>query len=163
MKMLALAILLLSFPWLSNAKGFEHNRHNSHYDREYDHSYFWHKINDQRHEQRRCVKEAKYQGELTRRELKQLKRERKYLARQIKHLKRQNYLSRSDRRSIRDHIDQYSSLIYDLSNNAIQAHRNRHDHHQYGYNNRNTRNTYSYDRPFSWANNEYSSGFYFRF
>lgn len=166
MKMLALAILLVSFPWLSHADDREYNRHNRHHhENKHNHSYFWHKIADRRHQLHRKIDEAKHDGLLTRRELKQLKRERKHLAKQIKHFKRHNHLNYANKRSIRKHLKHYSAKIHHLTHNNQTVHRGRgnHNHKQYTQNYNNIREHNSYNRPFSWASNEFSTGIYFRF
>jgi hypothetical protein len=160
MKMLALTILLLSISSFSQAKSWKHNSHNDHSDKHNSH-YFWQDIEKRQHDLHSNIDHGIKRGQLTHREIKKLKRERKHVSREIKHFKRHQYISRSNKRKILNHLEHYGAQIYDLKHNNHYSHKNRHDHHQYSH--KNNRNEYKNRRHTSWANNNFSSGFYFKF
>ncbi|MFW5443287.1 MAG: hypothetical protein ACKE51_03130 [Methylococcaceae bacterium] len=165
MKMLTLAILLMSFPWVTQAKG----GHFSHDDYERGHnSTFWHDVQYRQHRQESRIARGIDKGQLTRKEVKKLHREQKHVAKQIKHLRRHHYLSRSDKRSVMEHLDHVSKKIKRLKHNDRYAHTKRVDRHRYDYYQprpayNKHKNTYRNEGYISRANSNYSTGFYFRF
>jgi len=157
MKMLALAILLISFPWVGHAKGWGNSNHDSHRHQSYG---FWQDVEKRRHKQQKRIDRGIEKGQLTRREIKALARELKHVSRQIKHYRRHRNMSYANKKSVMKHMDHYSGQIAHLKHNDRYVRRDRHNHQIYKhYNN----NDYRNDRRLSWVSNDYSSGFYFRF
>ena len=130
MKILTLALILISFSGLSQARSWNQNRYND-YSRHNNNDYFWQDIEKRRHNQYSHIDYGIEKGQLTRREIKRLKRERKHLAKEIKHYRRRNYLSHSDKRNILGRLKHYSDQIYNLKHNNYYSRRNRHNHQQY--------------------------------
>jgi hypothetical protein len=157
MKMLALAILLMSFPWIGNAKGWGGGHHDSHYHQSYG---FWQDVEKRRYRQHIRIDKGIENGRLTRREIKALAREQKHITKQIKHYKHHRNMSYADKKSVMRHIDHYSEQIADLKHNDHFARRDRHNHRAYRHHNN---NDYRNDRRLSWVSNDYSAGLYFRF
>ncbi len=179
MKMLTLALLLISFSGLSQARSEDHNRHN---DRSrYSNGYFWQNVERRQHNQYSRVNHGVERGQLTRREIKQLKRERKHLTKSIRRNRRHNNLSHSNKRNILRRLDHYSDQIYNLKQNNYYArshrqqyarhgnyrypkHNNRYSEHgRLSYSSRNNHKYYRNNGFLSHSNNNFSSGFYFRF
>ena len=160
MKMLALAILLISFPWIGHAKGWDHFNQDRHYHNGHDSSSFWQDIERRRYKQHKRIDRGIEKGQLTRREIRKLARERKHVAKQIKHFKRHRHMSYANKQSIMRHLDQYSDQIAHLKHNDRYARRDRHNHRAYRQHNN---NDYRDDRRLSWAGNKYSSRYDLRF
>ncbi len=161
MKMLVLAILLMSFPWVSQAKGSGHSNHDRHYYHGHDNSSFWQDIEERRYRQHSRIDRGIEKGLLTKREIRELAREQRLVAKQIKHFKHHRNVNYSNKKSILSHMDQYSDQIAHLKHNNRYVRRDRHNHRAYSHHN--NKNYYRNDNRFSWANNDYSPGFYFRF
>ena len=161
MKTLALAILLMSFPWVSHAKGWGNYNHDKHYHQRHDNSYFWQDVEERRYKQHMRVDRGIEKGQLTRREIRALARKQKHVAKQIKHYKRHRHMSYANKKSVMRHMDHYSKQIAHLKHNDRYVHRDRHNHQSYSH--YNDKNNYRNDRRLSWTSNDYSSGFYFRF
>ncbi len=167
MKMLALAVLLISFPLLGHAKGGNHYGHDyRHYHENDDQSLFWRDVERQRRKQHRRIDRGIEKGQLTRREVKKLYREQKYLAKKIRHLKKHRHVGYSDKRWVMDQLEHVSSKIYHLKHNRhyVDYDRHHHDHvNDYKYKNDDYK---SYGRKkgyLSIGNPDYSAGLYFRF
>ena len=157
MKMLALAILLMSFPWAGHAKGRGNDNHESHYHQGYG---FWQDVEKRRYKQQMRIDKGIEKGLLTRREIKVLAREQRHVAKQIKHYSRHRYMSYANKKSVMRHMDQYSDQIAHLKHNNRYVRRDRHNHRSYRHHNN---NDYRDDGRLSWVNNDYSAGLYFRF
>ena len=157
MKMLALAILLISFPWVGHAKGWGNSHHDSHNHQGYG---FWQNVEKRSYRQHRRIDKGIEKGQLTRREAKALAREQKHIAKQIKHYKRHRYMSYANKKSVIRHMDHYSDQIAHLKHNNRYVRRDRHNHHEYRHHNN---NDYRNDRRLSWVSDDYSAGLYFRF
>ena len=160
MKMLALAIILLSFPLVGQSKNWNHSKHNHGYSD--DQSSFWENVERRQYRQHERIDRGVEEGRLTRREAKKLRREEKHVRKQIKHFKRRHrHVDYAGKRDITEHLDFLSNRIRVLKHNDHYSRRARHNHQKYthydrSYNDRNRRQA-------SWQNNEYSTGFYFRF
>ena len=131
MKMLALAILLISFPWIGHAKGWDHFNQDRHYHNGHDSSSFWQSIEQRRYRQHKRIDRGIEKGQLTRREIRELARERKHVSKQIKHFKRHRHMSYANKQSIMRHLGQYSDQIARLKHNDRYARRDRHIHWAY--------------------------------
>ena len=161
MKMLVLAILLMSFPWVGHASGRGYSKHDRHYHQGHDSSYFWQDIEERRYRQHRRIDKGIEKGQLSRGERRALAREQKHVARQIKHFKRHRHMSYANKKRVLRHMDHFSDQIARLKHNDRYARRDRHDHQSYSHHNE---KDYSRtDRRLSWVSNDYSSGLYFRF
>jgi len=158
MKTLALAILLISFPWVGHASGWGNYNHEKHHHR-HDSSSFWLDVEERRYKQHMRVDRGMENGQLTRREIRKLAREQKYVARQIKHFKRHRHMSYANKKSIMRHLDHYSEQIAHLKHNDRYVRKDSHNHQSYNHHNK---SYYKNDRGLSWASNDFSSGFYFR-
>ncbi len=162
MKMFALAIILMSFPWLSNASGWRHSNHDDHHQR-HDTLSFWENVERRQHKQHKRIHRGIDNGQLTRREVRKLKRERKHVAREIRHYKRHHYVASSSKRRIMEHLDHVSRKIHDLKHNNHHVRRHsHHDRHQ-TYIQHDKQLDYRNKRHLSWGNNDHSAGVYFRF
>lgn len=159
MKMLALAILLISFPWIGHAKGWDHFNQDRYYQHGHDSSSFWQDVERRRHRQHIRIDRGIEKGQLTRREVRKLARERKHVARQIKRFKHHRHMSYANKQSVLRHMDQYSDQIAHLKHNDRYVRRDRHNHRAYSDHNNHYRN----DRRLSRISNDYSSGLYLRF
>lgn len=159
MKTLALAILLMSFPWVGYASGRGHNHHDKHYHQRHDRSSFWQDVEARKHKQHMRVDRGMENGQLTRKEIRKLEREQKHVDRQIKHFRHHRYMSHANKKSVMRHLDHYSEQIAHLKHNDHYVRKDRHNHQSYNHN----KSYYRNDRGLSWASNDYSSGFYFRF
>ncbi len=163
MKMLALAIILMSFPWASHAEEWEHSEHR---DRGYNNSYFWQDVQRRQHRQDSRIERGVHKGQLTHREVKKLRREQRRVAKQIRHISRRHYLSHADKRCVMEYLDYVSEKIRILKHNDRYAHRGRYDDREYKHNYQSYTDNQSYytnDNMLTRANTDYSAGFYFRF
>jgi hypothetical protein len=166
MKMLALAILLMSFPWASHAEGWKHSKHRDHYQRGHNNSYFWQDVQQRQHRQDLRIEKGIHKGQLTHREVKKLRREQKHIAKQIRHMSRHHYISRADKRSVFEHLDYVSKKIRILKHNDRYAHKGRYNHRKHKHNYQSYTDNQSYytnDNMLTKANTNYSTDFYFRF
>lgn len=161
MKVLALAVILMSFPFAIQAKSWDHSRHN-HDHRDYQKSSFWEQVEQRQYRQHSRIDRGVEEGRLTKREAKKLRREEKHVRKQIKHYKRHHYqVNYEGRRDIMDHLDFLSKRIRELKHNDHYSRRARHNHQKYThYDKRYERRD---SRQAAWQNNNYSRGFYLRF
>jgi hypothetical protein len=161
MKILTLILLFFSFSGLSQARSWRHNNYNAHEDN-HNNRHFWQTIASRQHEQHRHVDRGIKKGQLTHWETKQLTDARRHIGSVIRHYRHHPYLSHSHKREILHHLAHYSDHIYHLKHNRHYAHR--HDQHtRQTYSHAGRAKLYRHNRNLSWANNNFSSGFYFRF
>ncbi len=151
-------MVLIFTPLVSHAQWNNHSRHRGHH-QEHNNSYFWQDVERRLDRQESRISRGIDKGQLTHREMKKLKREQRHVAKQARHLKRHDYLSRSDKREMMEHLDYVGHKIKSLKHNGNHMHRERNRHR---YTNR-QRNYYRNDPVLSWANNNSSVGLYFRF
>jgi hypothetical protein len=154
MKMLALAILLISFPWVAHASGRGYSNQERHYHHGYDRRSFWQDVEQRKHRQHIRIDRGIEKGQLTRREIKTLAREQRHVAKQIKHFKHHRHMSHANKKSVMRHMNHYSDQIARLKHNDHYVRRGRHNHHE----------NKIYDRSgrrLSWASNDYVSELYY--
>ena len=157
MKMLTLAILLLSFPLLSNARDGRYYDHDYHGQ---DDSHFWKMVEKRQHKQHRRIDRGIEHGQLTPREVKRLERRQQCLADEIRHLRHHDYINYSNRRRIVDQLDHVSRKIHKLKHNRRNVHYVNNHHFDRYYK---RQPEYRNNRDLSLAENNYSAGLYFRF
>lgn len=155
MKMLALAIVLLSFPWLSHAQS---NRYSHRHDG-YKNNYFWQDVENREYKQQRKIDRGIETGVLTHREVRQLEREHRHVDEQIRHFKRYRHLSHMNKKSVMKHLDHYGEQITHLKHNNHYV--RRHNHQQYSHYNKGS--YYRNKQHISSARNKYSIGFHYKF
>jgi hypothetical protein len=128
MKKLALIIVFMFLPLSSYAQGWGYGKHEKHYEYRENNYSFWKDV-------QRCQQDLHWRidlgienGQLTRKELRQLKREQRHLSKQIRHLRHHRYLSQADERSILDHLDHLSEKIRYLKHNNNYVYNGHHNH-----------------------------------
>lgn len=161
MKKLVLVIMLLSFPWISQAKGWnQHSKYRNNYQQRHQHhdkNYsFWKQVKHRQRSQSLQIKEGIYEGLLTDREVHKLVRQQRRVAKQIKHYKYNHHLSYADKSLVMNCLDEVSDKIMYLKQNKHYAH-TRHNVHP-------KQNHYETSHVYNRGSHIDSSiGFHFRF
>lgn len=123
MRKLFLVAMIVFFPMLSQAQE-RRNPFNQHH----DDSAFWHEVDGQLCQQNDDIDRGIDVNELTQREVRKLNREQQHISRQLRHYRRHDYLSRTDKREIMQHLDYMSEKVWQLRHNNHYVRAERHNH-----------------------------------
>jgi hypothetical protein len=126
MRRLILVAIIVLFPVLSQAQERRHP-----FDSHYDDSIFWHNVDDQLCQQNDDIEMGVEINELTRREIKKLNREQRHVSKQLRYYRRHDYLSRTDKREIMQHLGYMSEKIWQLRHNDHYVRARRHNHNAF--------------------------------
>ena len=109
-----------------HAKGWKHSGYQ---DRGHDNYSFWHDVDDRQYSQADRINHGVENGQLTRREARQLYREQQHINKEIHYLKDHRYLSSVDKRDVLEHLNYLHEQIWHLKHNDQYVQRVRHNLH----------------------------------
>ncbi|MCK5888663.1 MAG: hypothetical protein KAG19_01840 [Methylococcales bacterium] len=123
MKSLLLATALFAaFPVISQAEQWRH----SHHERQSENHYFWEEVDSRQYNQQNSINDGINDGELTRRELKQIHKAQRSARQLINRYKGITHLSFDKKASVMDCLDDIGDKIDDLKDNDRYARREYH-------------------------------------